>query len=115
MSETATATETTTATIAPATVPVILKTRTGYVIPTEKYMVPTTWRRFHLSQLINKVLALPQPVPFDFIVQEEMLRVSLGDWCAGKGIEGVRGISLLVVEDARAEIDTASLGRDTGD
>ncbi|KDQ15284.1 hypothetical protein BOTBODRAFT_31942 [Botryobasidium botryosum FD-172 SS1] len=65
----------------PRTIPIILKTRTPYVIPAEKYMVPTTWRRFHLSQLINKVLALPTPVPFDFIANGEMISDSLGEWC----------------------------------
>ncbi|KAG8876847.1 Meiotic recombination protein dmc1 [Tulasnella sp. 331] len=96
MSETATTTVTPAA--AAATVPVILKTRTGYVIPTEKYMIPTSWRRFHLSQLINKVLALPQPVPFDFVVHGEMLRASLGEWCASKGIEEEETLEIEYIE-----------------
>ncbi|KAG8983320.1 ribosome biogenesis protein ytm1 [Tulasnella sp. JGI-2019a] len=95
MSETMT---TTTAPAGVATVPVVLKTRTGYVIPTENYMIPTSWRRFHLSQLINKVLALPQPVPFDFIVRGEMLRTSLGDWCAVKGIEEEETLDIEYIE-----------------
>ncbi len=69
--------------------PAVLKTKTQYAIPFEKYMIPTTWRRFHLSQLINKVLDLPRPVPFDFIINGDMLRNSLGEWCSLRGIEEV--------------------------
>lgn len=28
----------------------------SYAIPSTKFLVPSTWRRFHLSELINKVL-----------------------------------------------------------
>ncbi|KAG9018277.1 ribosome biogenesis protein ytm1 [Tulasnella sp. 427] len=78
--------------------PAILTTRTQYAIPTEKYMIPATWRRFHLSQLINKVLALPQPVPFDFIVNGEMLRVSLGEWCLARTIEEEETLEIEYIE-----------------
>ncbi|KAG8958022.1 ribosome biogenesis protein ytm1 [Tulasnella sp. 419] len=80
------------------TIPVLLKTRTSYVIPSEKYMIPTSWRRFHLSQLINKVLNLSQPVPFDFLVQGEMLRTSLHDWCIEKGFEGEETLEIEYIE-----------------
>ncbi|KAG8912666.1 ribosome biogenesis protein ytm1 [Tulasnella sp. 417] len=86
------------ATVQVKTHPVVLVTRTQYVIPTEKYMIPATWRRFHLSQLINKVLALAQPVPFDFIVNGEMLRTSLGDWCLTKGIEEEETLEIEYIE-----------------
>lgn len=94
--------------------PVVLTTRTQYVIPTEKYMIPATWRRFHLSQLINKVLALPQPVPFDFIVNGEMLRASLGDWCLAKGIEEV-GTLVLAFVNFRNANQASLVGRNAGD
>lgn len=29
---------------------------TAYSIPSTKFLVPSSWRRFHLSELINKVL-----------------------------------------------------------
>ncbi|KAG8942141.1 ribosome biogenesis protein ytm1, partial [Tulasnella sp. 408] len=86
------------ATVHVKTHPVVLTTRTQYAIPTEKYMIPATWRRFHLSQLINKVLGLPQPVPFDFIVNGEMLRVSLGDWCLARGIEEEETLEIEYIE-----------------
>jgi ribosome biogenesis protein YTM1 len=49
-------------------------------------MIPSTWRRFQLSQLINKALSLPKHVPFDFLVRGEILRVSLREWCVEKGV-----------------------------
>ncbi|CAE6510803.1 unnamed protein product [Rhizoctonia solani] len=61
--------------------PVILTTRTAYVIPSSKYMIPTSWARYHLSQLINKVLSSAQPIPFDFLVNGELLTGSLAEWC----------------------------------
>ncbi|KAH7103739.1 WD40 repeat-like protein [Auriculariales sp. MPI-PUGE-AT-0066] len=66
--------------------PVLFSTRTEYAIPTQPYMLPSSWRRFQLSQLINRVLSLPQPVPFDFLVRGELLRGSLAEWCAERGI-----------------------------
>ncbi|KAF9517521.1 hypothetical protein BS47DRAFT_1375651 [Hydnum rufescens UP504] len=65
-------------------VQVILKTQTSYQIPAEPYMLPVAFRRYHLSQLINQVLSLPTPVPFDFIINGEILSSTLGDWCVEK-------------------------------
>lgn len=74
-------------------VPVVLKTKTTYQIPSDTFMLPLSWRRYHLSQLINKVLNLPNPVPFDFIVNGELLSTSVGEWCTEKNFGEV---SLLV-------------------
>ncbi|KAF8907533.1 WD40-repeat-containing domain protein [Mucidula mucida] len=45
-------------------------------------MIPASWKRYHLSQLINKALSLSIPVPFDFLVKQEVLTTTLGEWCA---------------------------------
>ncbi|KAF9448122.1 ribosome biogenesis protein YTM1 [Macrolepiota fuliginosa MF-IS2] len=66
--------------------PVVFVTRTAYPLPTQKYMIPTTWKRYHLSQLVNKALALATPIPFDFLVRGEILKASLGEWCAEHGV-----------------------------
>lgn len=49
-------------------------------------MIPAIWKRYQLSQLVNKALSLTQPVPFDFLVKGEILRTSLVEWCADNGI-----------------------------
>jgi ribosome biogenesis protein YTM1 len=49
-------------------------------IPSSTYFLPSNWRRYQLSELINKVLKTPQPVPFDFLINGEVLRGSLEAW-----------------------------------
>ncbi|KAI0700205.1 ribosome biogenesis protein YTM1 [Cytidiella melzeri] len=66
--------------------PVLFTTQTTYPLPTQKFMIPASWRRYQLSQLVNKALSLAKPVPFDFLVRGEILRTTLGEWCAEKGI-----------------------------
>lgn len=72
--------------IAPRQLPISLFTRhESYQIPQSTYMIPSTWRRFQLSELINKVLGHTAdsgkvPVPFDFLVEGEVLRGSLDHW-----------------------------------
>jgi len=70
--------------------PVLFTTKTPYPLPSQKFMIPATWKRYQLSQLINKALSLSKPIPFDFLVRGEILRVSLGEWCAEKGVGEVR-------------------------
>ncbi|GAA5958116.1 hypothetical protein JCM21900_002916 [Sporobolomyces salmonicolor] len=57
----------------------------AYQIPPAKFLVPASWRRFHLSELINKVLENDSPIPFDFLIDQTLLRSSLGAYCAASG------------------------------
>ncbi|TFY57360.1 hypothetical protein EVJ58_g7071 [Rhodofomes roseus] len=66
--------------------PVVFTTQTAYPLPSQKFMIPTSWKRYQLSQLVNKALSLPKPLPFDFLVRGEILRGTLAEWCAEKGI-----------------------------
>ncbi|KIP02570.1 hypothetical protein PHLGIDRAFT_78957 [Phlebiopsis gigantea 11061_1 CR5-6] len=66
--------------------PVVFTTQTAYPLPTQKFMIPASWRRYQLSQLVNKALSLDKPVPFDFLVRGEILRTTLGEWCTEKGV-----------------------------
>ncbi|KAK2466569.1 hypothetical protein APHAL10511_001431 [Amanita phalloides] len=66
--------------------PVAFTTQTAYPLPTQKFLIPTTWKRFQLSKLVNKALSLPHVVPFDFLIRGEILRTSLGEWCAEHGV-----------------------------
>jgi ribosome biogenesis protein len=65
---------------------VVFSTQTPYPLPSQKFMIPASWKRYQLSQLVNKALSLVQPVPFDFLVKGEILRTSLAEWCAENGI-----------------------------
>ncbi|KAL5478615.1 YTM1_2 [Sanghuangporus weigelae] len=70
------------------TLPVLFSTRTPYLLPSQKFMIPASWKRYQLSQLVNKALALSNPVPFDFIFKKtgELLRDSLQAWCQATGV-----------------------------
>ncbi|GAA94305.1 uncharacterized protein L969DRAFT_90027 [Mixia osmundae IAM 14324] len=72
---------------APKMIPVRLRTTTSqYKIPESQYLVPADWRRYQLSELINKVVGTDAPVPFDFIISDELLRTSLELYQQGKGL-----------------------------
>lgn len=85
-------------------IPIVLSTTlAGLHIPRQPYLVPTSWRRTHLSSLVNRllnddqqnrtngdVLAAPTAsasIPFDFIVRStgEILRSSVQDWLDANG------------------------------
>jgi ribosome biogenesis protein YTM1 len=67
------------------TLPVRLTTRSAkYLIPSDAFILPANWRRFQLSALVNKILdpqgTAPAPIPFDFVVEGELLQGSLQSW-----------------------------------
>ena len=77
-------------------VPILLKTSIpGASIPLTPYLVPVSWRRTHLSTLVNRVLrttagendaATAAAIPFDFIVDGQLLRnTSLGEYISRQG------------------------------
>ncbi|KAL7410122.1 WD40-repeat-containing domain protein [Mrakia frigida] len=80
--------------------PVRLVTRSAqYAIPPDQYMIPSTWKRFQLSQLINKVLDTGvTPVPFDFVHDGQIVRGPLGDWVASRTGAGQEGVGETVLE-----------------
>ncbi|KZT18846.1 ribosome biogenesis protein YTM1 [Neolentinus lepideus HHB14362 ss-1] len=69
-----------------STRPAVFTTSTAYPLPTQKFMIPASWRRYQLSQLINKALSLDKTIPFDFLIQGEILRGTLAEWCAEKSV-----------------------------
>lgn len=77
--------------------PVIFTSQTPYPLPSQKFMIPAAWKRFQLSQLINKALSLEKPVPFDFIINGEILRGTLGEWCAEHGVGEVSPLNDFLV------------------
>ncbi|ELP91990.1 WD repeat-containing protein, putative [Entamoeba invadens IP1] len=51
----------------------------GYQVPTSNYDVPLSLTRLGLSKLINTLLQLETHIPFDFIVNGDFLRKTLGE------------------------------------
>ncbi|KAI9512512.1 WD40 repeat-like protein [Russula earlei] len=68
----------------PPSLPVIFSTKTPYQLPPQKFMIPASWRRFQLSQLINTALALPRVVPFDFLIRGVLLGGCLSEAADGE-------------------------------
>lgn len=71
--------------------PIVLRTTQPTLsIPAVPYLVPTNWRRSQLSTLVNRLLHQGQDdaatIPFDFIVDGQLLRTSLGEWLLHKGL-----------------------------
>ncbi|WWC87073.1 uncharacterized protein L201_001959 [Kwoniella dendrophila CBS 6074] len=83
-------TSSTTSIVADNNLPINLFTRTtSDAIPQSTYFLPSSWRRYQLSELINKVLQNnndndnnqgKKPVPFEFLINGEVLRGSLENW-----------------------------------
>lgn len=83
-------------------------------IPQSTYLLPSSWRRFQLSELINKVLQnTPEhgakPVPFDFVVEGEVLRGSLEAWV--KKHRGGEAERVINVEYRRSVMPPEEMGR----
>ena len=78
-------------------------------IPTSTYFLPANWRRYQLSELINRVLKTPQPVPFDFLINGEVLRMSLEAWM--KKNRGGDEETTIDVEYVRSVMPPEEVGR----
>ncbi|KZS98070.1 WD40 repeat-like protein [Sistotremastrum niveocremeum HHB9708] len=90
----------------------VFTTKTQYSLPRTKYMIPRSWARFHLSQLINKVLALAKPVPFEFLIRGEVLRSSLAEWCAERGVGEEETLEIEYLESIMPPEQMASFEED---
>lgn len=80
-------------------VPLTLKTSIPDLsLPPISYLVPTNFSRAHLSTLVNRLLAqstsLTSTIPFDFIVEGQLLRESLESWLDKNGKTVEEGIEL---------------------
>jgi len=90
----------------------VFKTKSQYALPLKKYMIPSNWARYHLSQLINKVLELPTPVPFDFLINGQVLRGTLAQWCNEKGLGTEESLEIEYVESMLPPQYTSSIDQD---
>ena len=109
--------------------PVVFSTSTPHALPPSKYFIPNTFARFQLSQLINKVLDLPQPVPFDFLIRGEVgdssssqktlnideslgevLHGTIEEWCAERGVPEEETLEIEYFESLMPPKFLSSLG-----
>ena len=64
-------------------------------------LIPTSFRRYQLSQYVNSQLDRGQPIPFEFLVNGTFLRTTLEDYLTANGISAE---NTLTVEYVRARI-----------
>ncbi|WVQ69070.1 ribosome biogenesis protein YTM1 [Kwoniella botswanensis] len=95
--------------------PINLFTRSSSdAIPQSTYFIPSSWRRYQLSELINKVLQNnaeqgKKPVPFEFLINGEVLRGSLENWV--KRNRGNDEETTIDVEYVRSTLPPQEVGR----
>ncbi|KAH8112972.1 WD40 repeat-like protein [Phellopilus nigrolimitatus] len=92
--------------------PVLFTTQTPHALPAQKFMIPAAWRRYQLSQLVNKALALAVPVPFDFLVRGELLRASLAEWCNARGVGTEETLEIEYIESLMPPQHVSSIPHD---
>lgn len=68
---------------------------------TAPVLIPTTFRRYQLSQYINSQLDLSQPIPLEFLVNGSYLRTSIDEYLTQDGISTENTLN---VEYVRARI-----------
>jgi len=59
-----------------------------YRVTETPFAVPVRLGRYGLSEVINHLLDLETPIPFDFVINEQLLRVSLRKYMANYHISG---------------------------
>ncbi|KAK9463823.1 WD40-repeat-containing domain protein [Lipomyces oligophaga] len=55
-------------------------------VPDVPLLVPLSLRRYGLSEIVNHLLNTDTPIPFDFLINNELLRTSLEDYIVSKGL-----------------------------
>ncbi|KAK7205156.1 WD40-repeat-containing domain protein [Myxozyma melibiosi] len=74
---------------------ITLKTRDESVsVPDVPLFVPLSLKRYGLSEVVNHLLDTEKPIPFDFLINGELLRVSLFDYITSKGLSSESTIEL---------------------
>ena len=61
---------------------------------TNTISLPIRFSRYELSKLVNEALGLENPIPFDFIVDGKLLRVSLSEYMSEHGISSETVVNL---------------------
>ncbi|KAJ3323954.1 hypothetical protein HDV06_000930 [Boothiomyces sp. JEL0866] len=68
-----------------------------YAVTDAPILVPTKLKRFGLSEIINHLLGLEDPIPFDFIINGKFLRASLESYLNAQSLSTV--INILTQEN----------------
>ncbi|KAK9385771.1 WD40-repeat-containing domain protein [Lipomyces mesembrius] len=66
----------------------------SFAVPEVPLYVPLSLKRYGLSEVVNHLLATERPIPFDFIINSELLRTSLQEYIIQKGLSSEQTLAL---------------------
>ncbi|KAI9490380.1 WD40-repeat-containing domain protein [Zychaea mexicana] len=69
-----------------------------HAIPDAAIRVPTAFKRFGLSEIVNNLLSHEKPIPFDFFLDGQILRTSLADYLSEKRLSTENTLTIEYVE-----------------
>lgn len=80
-----------------------------YQVPEDQLVLPSTLARYGLSEVVNKMLDLAKPVPFDFLVNGEFLRTSIAQYLEARKLSSEKVLRLEYVialsEPEQSQVD----------
>ncbi|CAO3657977.1 unnamed protein product [Umbelopsis ramanniana] len=69
-----------------------------YAITESAIFVPANFKRYGLSGIVNHLLGNDKPIPFDFLINGELLRTSLSQYLVSNNVSSENVISIEYVE-----------------
>ncbi|KAG2181779.1 hypothetical protein INT44_008594 [Umbelopsis vinacea] len=69
-----------------------------YAITESAIFVPANFKRYGLSGIVNHLLGNDKPIPFDFLINGELLRTSLSQYLVANNVSSENVISIEYVE-----------------
>lgn len=80
-----------------------------YQVPEDQLVVPAALARYGLSEVVNRLLSLERPVPFDFLVDGEFLRTTVAGYMEAHKLSSEKVLRLEYVfalsEPEQSEVD----------
>lgn len=80
-----------------------------YRVPEDQLVVPNVLARYGLSEVVNRLLSLESPVPFDFLVDGEFLRTTVAGYMEANKLSSEKVLRLEYVfalsEPEQSEVD----------
>lgn len=77
-----------------AVVVFITKLPQSFQVPEDELVVPGSLGRYGLSEVVNRLLSLERPVPFDFLVEGEFLRTSIAQYLEARKLSSEKVLQL---------------------
>ncbi|XP_033133920.1 ribosome biogenesis protein WDR12 homolog [Brassica rapa] len=77
------------------------------------FVIPSSVTRLGLSSIVNSLLTLEKPELFDFLIDGELIPMSLEQFLDAKGISGEMTLEIEYIRVVASKVDTAESGDTT--